>query len=137
MGKPQVDSGSVYEQLKQDYRSLNGLLWQLPVLVTTLTGGLWVGAANAALSDLARSRLLLFAGISDLLVIVALFRMRSILASLQLRIRDLEGGALSRVNYIVVVVFSLILAAAGVGSLMASASPERYFKPAPAVVRES
>ena len=40
MGTPQVDPDAVYEQLNQDYRSLNGFLWQLPVLVTTLTGGL-------------------------------------------------------------------------------------------------
>lgn len=129
MDGPQVDAKAVYEQLNQDYRSLNGFLWQLPVLVTTLTGGLWVGAASAALSDLARSRLLVFTGVSDLLVIVALFRMRSILASLQLRIRELDGSAPSRVNYIVVMVFSLILAAAGAGSLMASGSPESYFRP--------
>ena len=123
----QVEAEVVYEQLNGDYRSLNGFLWQIPVLVTTLTGGLWVAAANRGLTDLARSRLLEFAGVADLLVIVALFRLRSVLVGIQRRIRAMNQGAPSRVNYVVVLVTSALLAMAGVGSLAAENRPERYF----------
>ncbi len=36
----------IFEQDCQEFRSLNGFLWQIPVIVSTLTGGLWFGAGK-------------------------------------------------------------------------------------------
>jgi hypothetical protein len=37
---------TIFEQDCQEFRSLNGFLWQIPVIVSTLTGGLWLCAGG-------------------------------------------------------------------------------------------
>jgi hypothetical protein len=41
---------TIFEQDCQEFRSLNGFLWQIPVIVSTLTGGLWFGASKVCLA---------------------------------------------------------------------------------------
>lgn len=122
-----VGDDVVYEQLCADFRSLNGFLWQMPVLLMTLTGGLWFAVASLGLTPTARSDLLNFAGIADLLMIVALFRLRIVMSRVQARIRKLDGGETHKVNYVIVVIFSILLACASFGSLRAARSPGEYF----------
>ena len=122
-----VGDDVVYEQLCADFRSLNGFLWQMPVLVMTLTVGLWFAVASIGLTPAARSDLLDFAGMADLLMIVALFRLRIVMSRVQARIRTLDGGEAHKVNYVIVVVFSILLACASFGSFRAARSPGEYF----------
>ena len=35
-----------YEQNYEQFRSLNQIMWQIPVLAMTLTGGLWFGVSS-------------------------------------------------------------------------------------------
>lgn len=126
-----IDDSVIYGELCADFRSLNGFLWQMPILLMTLTGGLWLAVANFALTDAGRSDLLMFVALADLLMIGALFRLRWVMHGVQTRIRALDGGATSRVNYIIVGIFSFLLACASYGSFMASRSPATYFRPAP------
>jgi hypothetical protein len=45
---------TIFEQDCQEFRSLNGFLWQIPVIVSTLTGGLWeIRQRSAALEGAA------------------------------------------------------------------------------------
>lgn len=59
------DQKVIYEQRCQDFRSLNGFLWQSPLIIMSLTGGLWFAVASFALSTSARSMLLLFTAIGS------------------------------------------------------------------------
>jgi len=44
---------AAYEQNYQHFRSLNQIMWQIPVLATTLTGGLWFGVTKIEEDQLA------------------------------------------------------------------------------------
>ncbi|TIV49441.1 MAG: hypothetical protein E5V88_24645 [Mesorhizobium sp.] len=84
------DQKVIYEQRCEDFRSLNGFLWQSPLIVMTLTGGLWFAVASFDINDRARSMLLIFAGISNLLMIIALIRLRYVMQRVLADIRSLR-----------------------------------------------
>lgn len=85
------DQKAIYEQRCEDFRSLNGFLWQSPLIIMTLTGGLWFAVASFALSDGARTMLLVFAGLANLLMIGALIRLRWVMQSVLRDIRVYDG----------------------------------------------
>jgi len=122
-----IDTKVIYEQLCQDFRSLNGFLWQTPIIVMTLTGGLWFSVATFELTDEARRALLIFAGAADLLMIAALVRLRYVMATVQLEIRRHDGRPAAGRNGIFVGIFSLLLLLTSAGSLIAGVDPARYF----------
>lgn len=71
-----------YEQNFEQARTLNSQMNQVPALAMTLTGGLWFGAGVT--SDLPvefRFALLLFAGLCDLALILAILRIRDVFES--------------------------------------------------------
>ncbi|TJW00083.1 MAG: hypothetical protein E5W97_30345 [Mesorhizobium sp.] len=121
------DQKVIYEQRCEDFRSLNGFLWQSPLLIMTLTGGLWFAVASFDISDRARSMLLLFAGISNLLMIIALIRLRYVMQRVLADIRSYDGKGKIGGNFIIVGTFCLLLLAAAVGSFVASCGPAAYF----------
>lgn len=74
---------AAFNQNFETFRALNALMWQVPLIAMTLTGGLWFGVASISReSGLAflRPGLLLLAGVGDLLLIVILERLRHIIA---------------------------------------------------------
>lgn len=72
---------AAFNQNSETFRTLNALMWQVPLIAMTLTGGLWFGVSSiskdSGLSFL-RPGLLLLAGIGDVLLIVVLERLRYI-----------------------------------------------------------
>ncbi|KHA62668.1 hypothetical protein NI18_21505 [Sphingomonas sp. Ant20] len=82
-----IEPKVIYEQLCNDFRSLNGFLWQTPLIIMTLTGGLWFAVASFDMSEMARSRLLLFATLANIIMIIALFRLRYVMQRIQNQIR--------------------------------------------------
>jgi SAM-dependent methyltransferase len=73
---------AAYNQNSETFRALNALMWQVPLIAMTLTGGLWFGVSSISKnSDLAflRPGLLLLAGVGDVLLIVVLERLRHII----------------------------------------------------------
>lgn len=73
---------AAFNQNSETFRALNALMWQVPLIAMTLTGGLWFGVSSISKdSDLAflRPGLLLLAGVGDLLLIVILERLRHII----------------------------------------------------------
>lgn len=122
-----IERKVIYEQLCADFRSLNGFLWQTPIIIMTLTGGLWFAVASFDMSGMARSRLLLFAAIANVVMIAALFRLRFVMHKIQNQIRTHDGRPKIGPNFFIVSCFSLLLLIAAVGSVMASCRPDAYF----------
>lgn len=80
-----------YEQQCEDSRSLNGFLWQSPLIIMTLTGGVWFAVASFAISNSARAMLLVFACLANLLMVGALIRLRWVMQSVLRDIRAYDG----------------------------------------------
>lgn len=124
---PTIEAKVIYEQLCTDFRSLNGFLWQTPIIIMTLTGGLWFAVASFDMSDMARSRLLLFAAIANVVMIAALIRLRYVMQKIQNEIRRHDDRPEIGPNYFIVSCFSALLLIAAIGSAMASCQPAAYF----------
>lgn len=73
---------AAYNQNFENFRALNSLMWQIPLIAMTLTGGLWFGVSSvpkeAGLSFF-RIALLGVATVGDLLLILVLERLRHII----------------------------------------------------------
>ncbi len=126
---PTIEPKVIYEQLCSDFRSLNGFLWQTPLILMTLTGGLWFAVASFEITGTARSALLIFGAIANILMIIALYRLRYVMQKIQDEIRKHDGRPVIGPNYTIVTCFAILLALAAVGSLVASCSPSSYFQP--------
>jgi hypothetical protein len=122
-----VDDAVIYDQRCQDFRSLNGFLWQSPLIIMTLTGGLWFAVASFDISTGARSMLLIFAGLANLIMIAALVRLRLVMQSVLTDIRKLNNLHKIRFDFTIVILFSLLLLMAAIGSFVAGACPQKYF----------
>ena len=71
-----------YEQNFEQARSVNTQMNQVPVTAMTLTGGLWFGAGvTEHIPTEIRFALLLFAGLCNLALILAVLRVRDVLES--------------------------------------------------------
>lgn len=68
-----------YEQNYEQFRSLNQIMWQIPVLAMTLTGGLWLGVSSIQDTPLLFSALLLTAFFGNLCLVAILFRFRHVM----------------------------------------------------------
>ena len=132
-----VSDEAKYEQLCSDHRALNAIFWQAPLIIMTLTGGLWFSVANFELSASARSWLLVFAALADLLMIGALIRLRLILNGIQREICALDGRRPSRCKYVIVTFFTLLIGLAALGAALAARDPEAYFLKGPAAGAEA
>ena len=121
------DQKVIYEQRCEDFRSLNGFLWQSPLIIMSLTGGLWFAVASFALSASARSMLLVFACISNLLMIGALVRLRWVMQQVLDDIRDYDGKRRTTGDYTIVKIFSAMLFCTAIGSGIAAFNPSAYF----------
>lgn len=68
-----------YEQNFEQFRSLNQIMWQVPVIAMTLTGGLWFGAASVGSMPGFQYLLLLLAAVSNFGLIFVLTRLRQVM----------------------------------------------------------
>lgn len=69
-----------YEQNYQQFRSLNQIMWQIPVLAMTLTGGLWFGVSKIEDNYLLACVLLLTAVVGNLALVIVLYRFRFVMS---------------------------------------------------------
>ncbi|QPH56010.1 class I SAM-dependent methyltransferase [Pontivivens ytuae] len=72
-------SKEAYEQNYQQFRSLNQIMWQIPVLAMTLTGGLWFGVSTIEDNPLLVSVLLLTATFGNVVLSGVLLRFRHVM----------------------------------------------------------
>lgn len=73
---------AAYNQNFENIRALNTLMWQIPLIAMTLTGGLWFGVSSVSKEgglSLLRIALLGVAAVGDLLLILVLERLRHII----------------------------------------------------------
>nr|NUR36591.1 hypothetical protein [Sphingomonas sp.] len=127
-----------YEQLCTDFRALNAILWQMPVIFTTLTGGLWFSVASLDLTNHARTLILEFAALANLIMIAALIRLRIIMESQRQGIARLDQRVSPGLNFFTVGMMSLLLLLVAGGSWTASRDPAAWFAkaaPKPAAVQ--
>ncbi|WP_288417722.1 hypothetical protein [uncultured Novosphingobium sp.] len=129
------DQKAIYEQRCQDFRSLNGFLWQSPLIIMSLTGGLWFAVASFALSDSARSMLLAFACIANLLMIGALYRLRWVMQRVLEDIREYDRKRKTKGDYTIVRLFGAMLLLTALGSAVAAWNPGAYFIKKPAATK--
>jgi SAM-dependent methyltransferase len=63
----------------ETFRSLNQLMWQIPLIAMTLTGGLWFGVSKAGSSKLFSACLLVMAVLGNAGLVIALKRLRFVM----------------------------------------------------------
>ena len=68
-----------YQQNYQQFRSLNQIMWQIPVLAMTLTGGLWFGVSRILENTWLVTALLLTAVVGNGALFAVLFRFRHVM----------------------------------------------------------
>lgn len=120
-----------FEQNSEHLRSLNGLMWQVPLIAMTLTGGLWYGVAQLQPNSIAVQGLLILASITDLLLIFVMFRMRFIFKKILDKTRDFYPMGVANTdskrlpNNLVCGVFCFLLFFASLMSLYAVFNTEK------------
>lgn len=70
---------TVYQENAETFRSLNQLMWQIPLIAMTLTGGLWFGVSRADATPVLQLSLLGLAAVGNSVLIVVLGRLRYIM----------------------------------------------------------
>ena len=70
-----------YEQNAQQMRALNQIMWQVPIIAMTLTGGLWYAvAAVKGMDNVVRVALLFFAVVSNIGLVFMINRVRDVMS---------------------------------------------------------
>lgn len=128
MEKDTLKEEEIYKRLGDDFRSLNTILWQLPPVMITITGGLWYAAATFKLSPAGQSCILVFAAVANALMIAAMYRLRFVIFGLQKQIAVYDGQPTSKNPFTTVTLMSVILAFSALGSLWVAACPGHYFQ---------
>ncbi|MES0130181.1 class I SAM-dependent methyltransferase [Mesorhizobium sp. M0029] len=70
---------AAYNQNAEHFRSLNTLMWQVPLIAMTLTGGLWYGVSTSQSSMFTQACLLALAAAGNFGLLIALSRIRFIM----------------------------------------------------------
>lgn len=71
---------AAYNQNWETFRSLNSLMWQIPLIAMTLTGGLWFGVSTVKDMPYFAAGLLFLAGCGNVGLMLTLHRLRYIMA---------------------------------------------------------
>jgi hypothetical protein len=117
----------IYQQNCEEFRSLNGFFWQIPLIMMTLNGGLWYSVASLDLSETAQRGVLWFAVLANLVMVAGLARLRNVMASLLIQIHSYQGTTATGRPRIIQIMFSLLLSAAAIGAAVVSCSPRAHF----------
>ncbi|TWJ26543.1 hypothetical protein [Geobacter argillaceus] len=116
----------IFEQNCQDFRSLNEIMWRVPIIVITLTGGLWFGVGSIDTSEEAKKYLLYLAGGANITFILVLIRLRLVMQGILRDIKDFQCKQLGR-GYFFVILFSILLAFAALVSFHAASEGSAYY----------
>ncbi len=111
---------TIFEQDCEEFRSLNGFLWQIPVIVSTLTGGLWFGADKVTADSIGRPALWFLAIIVNIVFVAVLWRLRAgPMEHLLGRIHRYQGEPRSGGRYTMIILFSVLLVLSAIVSFLA------------------
>jgi hypothetical protein len=118
-----------YLEAGQHLRSLNQILWQVPGMTIAITGGVWYGVTTVS-TDGPKIYALLFVAAANLLTIPVIWRLRSLIS----KHIDVQNSFSARpqpqrrINYIVVLCWSLLLAIATALSTLGALNPDYLVK---------
>lgn len=76
---PEALALAAFNQNFETFRALNSLMWQIPLIAMTLTGGLWFGVSKVEAAPVFRLGLLALAFLGNIGLIVVLERLRFII----------------------------------------------------------
>jgi hypothetical protein len=130
-----VPPEDVYRERCAEFRSLNTIFWQIPLIMMTLNGGLWFALGSLELTTAGQRLVLIFAAVANTVFAVALIRLRSVMGRLLAHIRLSEGDAKSRFSGTTVTGFVLLLGVAAAGALAASREPSAVLAKRPQAAR--
>lgn len=82
-----------YEQNFEQFRSLNQIMWQVPVIAMTLTGGLWFGAATVGDMPGFQYLLLILAALANFGLVIVLVRVRYVMGEYLKAIKEFHPSA--------------------------------------------
>ncbi len=117
----------IYEQHCQEFRSLNGFFWQVPLIMMTLNGGLWYSVASLDLSVTAQRGVLAFAVVANLVMAVALGRLRNVMAALLAEIHAFQGTTAPGRARLIQYLFQSLMLFAALGAFLAALNPQQQF----------
>lgn len=110
----------IFEQNCEDFRSLNGFLWQIPIIVATLTGGLWFGVAQVGSDKFVQASLYFLAFAVNITFIVVLWRLRKgVMKRLLDEIHNYQGVPQTPGAFTVIWMFTILMALSGLISFAA------------------
>lgn len=132
-----VSETEIYQQQCAEFRALNAVFWQIPLIMMTLNGGLWFALASLELTDTGQRFILVFAAVANVVFIVSLIRLRLLMSALLARIHAVEGAMTAPLAKITVVAFCGLLLLAALGAVLAALNPGAVLattaKPSPVV----
>lgn len=111
------------EQNCEQFRSLNQIMYQIPVLAMTLTGGLWFGAGQLKDYEFITYWLFFLAGLSDIGFAAVLWRIRYVMQKYLDKIEEFNptlfvnakgDGVFTRSRTVVIAFQAMLLLSAGV-----------------------
>lgn len=117
----------IYTQNCEQFRSLNGFFWQVPLIMMTLNGGLWFSVASLDLSESAQRGVLGFAVVANIVMTYGLHRLRSVMQGLLQDIHRFQGTEAPGRARSIQIAFSGLLLVAAAGALWVSCNPSAYF----------
>ncbi|WP_017963189.1 hypothetical protein [Rhizobium leguminosarum] len=115
-----------YEQNSEQFRAMNQLMWQVPLVAMTVTGGLWYAAFDLDGAQSYKRALFALSGVLDLSLVFVLIRVRYVMGAYLEKMKAFHpngfvsapGHGLFTKPYTVIVAFSTALAVAALGSLI-------------------
>ncbi len=107
-----------YIQTCEDFRALNKIMWQIPVLAMTLTGGAWFGVSKAEGNQMIELLLFFVACTGCIGFAISLIRLRTgVMEKLLLTKSKVEGFQYPDPNrYTIIFIFCTILVMTGLVS---------------------
>ncbi len=109
----------VYQQSYEEFRSLNRIMWQVPVLVMTFSGGLWFGIESADVGPFASVLLYGLVALGNAKFIGVLWRLRKgVMDPILDIIYAFEGRTREAGKYTVIRAFSWLMGTAAVASVV-------------------
>lgn len=126
-----VSDEKIYAELCAEFRALNTIFWQIPLIVMTLNGGLWFAVASLDLTTSGQQLILAFTALINVTFILALLRVRMIMEGLLKRIRTFEGRAATTDGWAgaILVMFWALMGIATLGAVVVAWNPAAYLKP--------
>lgn len=119
-----------YEQNYQQFRAMNQIMWQIPIIAITLTGGLWYAVSTQQGIALFRAPALFLGAVLDLALIIVLIRVRYVMGAHLERLRAFypdgfveaagteEGASLFHRRKVVLYAFNVALGIAALGCIV-------------------